>query len=90
MATGNRPKWKAPHHVAPSKPERRRMTCFSSRSIQKGANTLFKATEGRTTAMKDRWDSLNHSKDIKGSRISAKEYHREDEAAKSINSATSK
>ena len=83
---GNGPEWKAPHHVAPSKPERCRMTHFSSRNIQKGAITLSKATKVRTTAMKDRWDSLNHSEDIKDSRISAKEYQ---EAAKSISSATS-
>ena len=49
-------------------------------------NTIFKATEGRAAAMKDRWDSLNHSEDIKDSRINAKEYQ---EAAKSISSATS-
>ena len=70
-----------------NKPERRKMTRISSRSIQKGVNTVFKATEGQKIAMKGRWDNLKHSEDIKEARFSAKEYQ---EAAKSISLATSK
>jgi len=59
MAMGNKPKWKAPHRAAPSKPERHRITVSLREAFRKGANTVIKEIEGRTMAIKYRFDNFS-------------------------------